>query len=93
MGNPLLMEFVLASRAAMWWASGHFNFPFFPIDLRVMFTEPGMSKQEFLLTQISDTEGGLLWMIFVMEKEANGFCYWTSFIGGSIHVVHWDWLG
>ena len=97
MGNPPLMEFISASQAAMQWASGHFNFPFFPIDLGVMFTEPGMSEQEFLFTKIGDTEGGLLRMIFVMEKEANGFHYWTSFIGGSIHVdraenwIHMDY--
>ena len=75
MGNPFLTEFVLAAQTTMQWASGHLDFPFFPVNLGVVFMKPGVSEQEFLFTQIGDTEGGLLQMIFVMEKEADGFCY------------------
>ena len=75
MGNLFLTEVVSAARTTMQWASGHLDFPFFPVNLGVMFTKPGVSEQEFLFTQIGDTEGGLLRMIFVMEEEANGFRY------------------
>ena len=75
MGNPFLTEFVSAARTAMQWAPGHLDFPFFPVNLGVMFMKPGVSEQEFLFTQIGDTEGGPLRMIFVTEKEANGFHY------------------
>ena len=74
-GNPFLMEFVSAPRTTMRWAPGHLDFPFFPVNLGVVFTKPGVSKQEFLFSQIGDTEGGPLRMIFVTEKETDGFCY------------------
>ena len=81
MGNPLLTEFISTSRTTIQRASGHLNFSFFPVNLRVVFVEPGVSKQEFLFTQVSDTKGGLFQVVLVMEEKTDCFCYQASFIG------------
>ena len=68
-------------------ASGHFDISFGPINLRIMFPEPGMSEYQFLFTQAGDAEGGPFRMIFVLEDESNSFSYGTSLVRGPIYIV------
>src|SRR5277367_2801675 len=45
-------------------ASGHADFPGLPVDLRVVFTEPGVSENKMLLAKASDMEDGAFCMSF-----------------------------
>ena len=72
----------------MWGASGHFDFFFSPIDLWIMFLEPGMSKYQFLFAQTSDTEGCSFRMIFVLEDEADSFSNGTGLVRRPIYVYY-----
>ena len=47
--NPFLPEFASATWATTQRASRHFNFSFSPVDLWVVFVEPGVPKNQFLL--------------------------------------------
>ena len=42
-GKSLLTGIISATGTATWWAAGHLNFSGFPINFRIMFTEPRMS--------------------------------------------------
>src|SRR5271170_2928523 len=91
--DSLLTKFIPTSGTATWGASGHFDFSFSPINLRVVFSKPGMSEYQFLFTQVGDAEDGPFRMIFVPENEANSFGYGTGFIRGAVYVVDWNWMG
>ena len=90
LSNPLLTEFISAAGAAVWRASGHFDFSFVPVNLGIMFPEPGVSKYQFLFSQASDAEDSLFGMIFVLENETDSFSYRTRFIRRAIYVVDWN---
>ena len=38
-------------------------------------------------------EKGPFGMILIVEYKANHLCYQTNFIGTSIYIVYWDWIG
>ena len=87
LNDSLLSKFLSTSRAATRRALGHFDISFCPINLQIMFPEPGMSEYQFLFTQAGDAEGSLFRMIFVSEDETNGFSYGAGLVRGPVYIV------
>ena len=89
----LLSDLISAASAAISWASGHFNFPSHPVDLRIVLLQPWMAEDEALFPKCSDCKQSSLWMVPILQDEVNHLHDWASFIQGSINIVHQDWGG
>jgi hypothetical protein len=92
-GNPLLASIFSAAGTAARRTTRHLDFSGFPIDFRIMFMEPRVSENEFLLSEVGDSEQSAFRVVFVPKHEINNFRYGSIFIGGAIDIEDRDGFG
>jgi hypothetical protein len=90
--SALDLRFGAASRT-LWGTSRHLNLLHLPVNLRVVFAEPGKAKDHGLLAQRGDCELGSLCMTIVVQHNIGDLGDGTCFICGSINVVDRDRRG
>ena len=85
MGNPLLLSIFSTTSATVRWTVRHLDFSGFLVDFQIMFTEPRVSKNEFLFSKVGDSKESMFKVGFVLEYEINNLHYGSTFIRGAIN--------
>ena len=70
--------------------AAHGHFPSLPVDLWVVLLEPGEAKDDVLLSQASDCEGGAFGVVIESEDCIYNLCSGAHFIWSAIYIVDWN---
>ena len=68
-GDLLLLSIFLTTSAAVRWTARHLDFSGFPVDFQIMITEPRVSENELLFSEVGDGKESLFRVGFVPEYE------------------------
>jgi hypothetical protein len=91
-GNPLLPCIFSITSAASRWTAGHLDFSGIPVDFRIMFTKPRVSKNKLLFSEVGNCKKSLFRVGLVLEYEINNFHYRSVFIGSAINIEDRNWF-
>jgi len=80
----------LATSAAAWEASGHFDSSSTEVYLRIMLVEPGKAEDHTLLPKAGNRQQNVFGMSMVHHENVNNFVYASSLIGCSVYIVDWN---
>ena len=64
-----------------------------PVNVRVVFHEPHVPKDNSGLANTGDMECHLLGVVLVLDDQVDDFGDMPGFIGSPIHIVDWDCSG
>ena len=69
---------------------GHFDSFCGPVDLQVVFFQPGESEYKVLLPNAGDCKHCSFMMSVISEHQLHYFSYWASFIWQSVDIIDWN---
>jgi hypothetical protein len=81
-----------AAGAASGLAAHHANFLGFPVDLWIVFLEPGVTEDDVLLTEPSHGELDMLGMSLAVDHHIDYAGHAAHLGWGAIHIENWDGL-
>jgi hypothetical protein len=70
--------------------SGHFDSSCDPVDLWVVFFQPGESEYKILLPNAGDCKHCSFVMSVILEHQLYYFSYWASLIWRSVDIIDWN---
>ncbi len=80
----------LATSAAAWEASGHFDSSSTEVYLRIMLVEPGKAEDHTLLPKAGNRQQNAFGMSMVHHEDINNFVYASSLVGCPVYIVDWN---
>jgi hypothetical protein len=73
--NFLMAGIISATSTAMGQTARHFDFSSFPVDFQIVFTQPRVSQDKLLFSEVRDGKQSLFRVGFVSKYKIHDFSY------------------